>query len=1021
MNIDILRPPTFEQLAKVLNEKERYYHALHFDGHGVFPEASGGLVYGSQGIPGHLLFESEDGGSRAVSGTDVGQLLAGKNIPLVLLNACQSGMTRPGSNHQSVGNQLLKAGCCGVVAMSYSVYVQTAVRFMARLYEALINGEELARAVSLARADLIAHPQRISAVGDTNLQDWIVPVLFEGASVTPLPKRDGAAGLQLNVDSLDDEQAKAGAEIDCPEPPVHGFVGRDNLVLDLERAFRKETIVLLEGMAGIGKTEMAAGFARWWAETGALDGPIFFFKFEHHLPLEQVIDRVGQVFGPLIKAQVKEEWHLLSAEKRRGYAVQILKRVPCFMIWDNFEPVHGFPTGTKSFWTDEEQEDLRKFLVAIRGGATKVLISSRRDEGWLGDIYRKVTVSGLRLHEAQELALSVLRRKGLNSEQIRTLPDYNELLEHLGGNPLAIQVILPELERREPSSLLEALITGELKLSGDDPAQGRERSLAASLNYRLDALDDTLRQRLGILALFQGFVDADVLAYMCCKIDGAPETIRGLDRDKWIPILDSATEVGLLRRVGEGCYTIHPAIPWFFHDLMRETYAEQIEWLERSYVSAYGALGVELTRFFQTKAQLAMALMRYEEGNLWRAVQLGRTHEQWDEVADVLYGLQKLLTVQGRWLEWERLLADLEKVAASESGEPMEGRDNLWIALQGHRAELAQYRRDLNGAKAIHLKLKDHFQKMGDDKNTATALHQLGRMEEELRQFDEAEKWYRQSLEIKTRIGDEHGQAATLHQLGIIAEERRQFDEAEKWYRQSLEITTRIGNEHGQAITLHQLGTIAQERRDFDEAEKWYRQSLEIKTRIGDERAQATTIHQLGIIAQERRNFDEAEKWYRQSLEIAGRIGDEQGQAITLHQLGMIAQERRDFDEAEKWYRQSLGITTRIGDEHKQAMTLHQLGIIAQERRQFDEAEKWYRQSLEIKRRIGDKHGQASSLFQLGRVAEEKDELKLALELFNDALRIVKQVDDPYHLEMVQRAIARVKALMQEQEKDKPA
>lgn len=104
-----------------------------------------------------------------------------------------------------------------------------------------------------------------------------MPVLFEAAPVraTATPLGD----LRLNPNLLHDQQATIGAEIDCPEPPAFGFVGRDGVTLDLERAFRTESIVLLEGMAGVGKTEMAAGFARWWAETGALGGPIFFFRF----------------------------------------------------------------------------------------------------------------------------------------------------------------------------------------------------------------------------------------------------------------------------------------------------------------------------------------------------------------------------------------------------------------------------------------------------------------------------------------------------------------------------------------------------------------------------------------------------------------------------------------------------------------------------------------------------------------------------------------------------------------------
>ena len=48
--------------------------------------------------------------------------------------------------------------------------------------------------------------------------------------------------------------------------------------------------------------------------------------------------------------------------RRRNIALTILQQVPCLLIWDNFEPVAGFPKGTPSDWTADEQQELRKFL-----------------------------------------------------------------------------------------------------------------------------------------------------------------------------------------------------------------------------------------------------------------------------------------------------------------------------------------------------------------------------------------------------------------------------------------------------------------------------------------------------------------------------------------------------------------------------------------------------------------------------------------------------------------------------------
>ena len=915
IHLDVLRPPTLEQLARVLEEKPGFYHVLHFDGHGAFPEGGAGHgFYSAEDEQGRLLFENDEGEPQRVDGGTLGDMLVTSQVPVVVLNACQSGMTRPQALYPSIGNQLLQAGARGVVAMAYSVYVETAVQFLARFYGALINGREVSRAVSLGRAHLRARPQRRSPIGEVPLRDWIVPIVFEAADTRVVAQP--VSEVRLDPDLLSDEQAVAGTEVGCPERPAFGFVGRDAVTQDLERAFRSQTIVLLQGMAGIGKTEMAVGFARWWNETGGLEGPVFFFKFEHYLPLSQVIARIGQVFQPLLKNQLGEEWELLEPEEKRLRAIDILRKIPCLLIWDNFEPVAGFPTGTPSDWTDDEQAELKGFLSALQGGRTKVLITSRRAEPWLEPLYRPVVLGGLERREAQDLAVEVLQRAGLEPHQLRELPDYNGLLAYLGGNPLAIQVVLPLLQDMPPDALLAALQSGEAALPLDDVALGRQRSLAASLTYRLDRLDPTLRQRLGVLALFQGFVETPVLAGMCQRIEGAPELIRGLGVDDWARMLDAAAEIGLLRRHGVGHYTMHPALPWFFHDVLREALAEHVEWLERAFARAVGSLGSLLDDEFHKNPQNAMTGLRLEEGNLLHALRLARRHEEWEAAQTALYGINRLWTTQGRWTEWERLIADLEAEVTDDDGEPLPGREALWRALLGHRSRIASYRRDFDAEESIHVRLKGHYESVGDERNLAVALHQLGRIAQERRHFDAAERRYRQSLEIKERIGNEHGQAISLHQLGMIAEERRRFDDAQRWYRESLEIEERIGDEYGQAGTLHQLGRVAEERRRFADAERWYRKSLEIRERIGDEHGQASTLHQLGIIAQERRRFADAERWYRQSLEIEERIGNEHGQAGSLHQLGMVAEERGDAAGALRLYRQAEAIFVRMDDPH---------------------------------------------------------------------------------------------------------
>ena len=97
------------------------------------------------------------------------------------------------------------------------------------------------------------------------LQDWFVPVVYEAAPMHLLPAEDGQ-GLALDRPELDPVQTNAALRRYVPDT---GFIGRDETLLLLDRAFDAHPVVLLHAYAGQGKTATAVEFARWYARPAA--------------------------------------------------------------------------------------------------------------------------------------------------------------------------------------------------------------------------------------------------------------------------------------------------------------------------------------------------------------------------------------------------------------------------------------------------------------------------------------------------------------------------------------------------------------------------------------------------------------------------------------------------------------------------------------------------------------------------------------------------------------------------------
>jgi len=103
--------------------------------------------------------------------------------------------------------------------------------------------------------------------------------------------------------------------------------------------------------------------------------------------------------------------------------------------------------------------------------------------------------------------------------------------------------------------------------------------------------------------------------------------------------------------------------------------------------------------------------------------------------------------------------------------------------------------------------------------------------------------------EIFRCTGKTEGEATAYHQLGRIAEDQCRLDDAELWFRKSLDIKLTSENHRGRAASYHHLGTIQYERGNYEAAEVFYHESLAISETLNDESVKRVTYHQLGMVA----------------------------------------------------------------------------------------------------------------------------------------------------------------------------
>ncbi len=129
-----------------------------------------------------------------------------------------------------------------------------------------------------------------------------MPIVYEAAPIPLFPRKPSSARYRSPSQPPTGRTSKR-ADDGLPPPPDVGFFGRDETLLALDRAFDTQHVVLLHAYAGSGKTTTAAEFARWYAQTGGVEGPVLFTSFEHYKPLPAGAGCGGQRLRAVLEAE----------------------------------------------------------------------------------------------------------------------------------------------------------------------------------------------------------------------------------------------------------------------------------------------------------------------------------------------------------------------------------------------------------------------------------------------------------------------------------------------------------------------------------------------------------------------------------------------------------------------------------------------------------------------------------------------------------------------------------------------
>ncbi len=990
-DVEFLRPPTLKALDERLrDESQPRVHIVHFDGHGVYDKGVG---------LGFLLFEDESHQKHLVDAEQLGTLLNRSGIPLMVLNACQSAQPDDKNPFASVASRLIESGVGGVVAMNYSVLVETAKRFTKEFYGALARGQSANAAMDTARRDLFADTKRLTftrphqeEVVIVHLQDWFLPALYQQAEeITPFttPPQPSPKGEGVNQSPSPFRRGARGEVLRAsfPPAPLHGFKGRARELLDLERAFATRNTVVLHGFGGQGKTSLATQAAEWFTRTG-LFARAAFISFETGASFDFVLNELGN-------ALVEENFQIYDGDKVEAIAAS-LRENPALVVFDNFES--ALPNGNapmaelqllldaaaKWFAGFDKPREERAGLLNQRG--SRLLITTRNTDIPHPAFTPSKTclhkeLSGLAASDALELAASILEAYDLPRPPRVPL---EELLNFLKGHPLSLQLALPQLRDHSAEQLVAEYqtILPQMKAGA---AKERNESLEVSLKFSLDRLGaDTMNWLSRFIVFESGAWEPWLLR------------ITEISEDKWNELKPKLISTALIRLEELNGVTVpfvhfHPTLVPYLRTLPESQ--TDYELRNTKYWQEYYQLASALYQMDTQNPIQARAIVARELPNLKRALKLTLAAGALDEAVEFADSINRFLDVFGRWRERDEVAALVEKYTSTQGNTDgkitqretlLESGRGERLLQQGRAAEAEQvfrallsrlegdaeydtrydqtmilrnigdclrgqgspsqatdfYRRAIVLAEGLEQDINVKNQLSNYHIELATALRDTG-------QYVNARAEYEVGLALAKETDNDRNQGVALGQLGTLAMTQGDLNEARKRHGEAQMLFHRMGENQHEALAWANLGNVAIEAKDWDEAEKYYKQAYALFESVGDLGYAARVCNQMYIVSNSAGRLEEAERWCMRAIELKEKHSTPSDLASSLSNLASLYLAQNRLDEAETYARRALAIKETLDLSSQPWTTYNILAELAEKRGRMDEVREWRRKEQE--------------------------------------------------------------------------
>jgi tetratricopeptide (TPR) repeat protein len=623
-------------------------------------------------------------------------------------------------------------------------------------------------------------------------------------------------------------------------------------------------VALIEGMGGVGKTQLALHAAHELVRAGHYTDLQLYANLRGFDPDRPPADPAAVLDSFLRQLGVAAQHVPQTLEERAAMFRDRLHGRAAVVVLDN-------------------AADVAQVRDLIPSSPTcLVLITSRRSLTELTD------ASALLLDVFPPRESLELLARIVGAERVAAEPEAAQQIVELGGGlPLAVALAAARLRSR-PAWTLQKL--------ADRLAKGAsaEAGVTAVLDLSYQALPATTQRLFRLLGIDPGLdVTAESVA-----------ALAGVTLDEADQLLEQLQDEHLVQQQVPGRYELHDLVRAFAAetclstDSLADRNAALTRWLDFYLHSVYAAADLvnrnryrngDLPRHSGLPVMKpagvdeARTWLSAERANLLAATRYAATEGWGGHAWRLTQALWSYYFASGLNTDWAESLT-YGLAAAEADGDPG-AQAELWHARGNY--EIVSGRFDL-AMPATRKALR--FRKIaGDRVRTASTLGNLACILSDMNRYREGMEIFHETLVLMRETGNTNGVATCLHNMGIGACAMGLHRQAQEWLYESRALYQEADSEDQLAFVGVIISLNANFLGEHDRAAEEMPGFVKSIEQIGAVRRLAPAVNVLGMLATDRGDYEEAAGHHRRALEIARDVGDWGEQVEALFELGVNA------------------------------------------------------------------------------------------------------------------------------------